>query len=291
MFLQSVKQLFSRFFHSNEEDNDLSMTFDIEANLQTDVGCCREINEDCIRYIQPGDADVLARKGRLAVVADGMGGHAGGEEASHLAVDVLSQVYFENSNPPPVALTQALNEANDWIYRRASENAALKGMGTTCTALVLRGGSAYWAHVGDSRLYLIRQDSITMQTEDHSIVTAMVKDGLIKAEEARNHPNKNVILRALGTSPKVNIDITKKPFPLEAGDIFILCSDGLSDLVEKEEIRQFASQDDLQKACIELIALAKERGGYDNISVGIIRVKAAAGNNSIDRSIPVTLPG
>jgi len=291
VFLQSIKQLLSRFSQSDEEDNDLSITFDIEANLQSDVGCCREINEDCIRYIQPGDADVLARKGRLAVVADGMGGHAGGEKASHLAVDVLSQIYYEDANPPPVALAQALNKANDWIYRVASGNAALKGMGTTCTALVLRGSSAYWAHVGDSRLYLIRQNSITMQTEDHSIVTAMVKDGLIKAEEARNHPNKNVILRALGTSPKVNIDITRKPFQLEAGDLFILCSDGLSDLVEQEEIRQFASQNDLQKACTELIARAKERGGYDNISVGIIRVKAAADNNSSSRSIPATLPG
>jgi protein phosphatase len=146
-------------------------------------------------------------------------------------------------------------------------------MGTTCTALVLQNGTAISAHVGDSRLYLVRDGSIYLMTEDHSAVMEMVKAGLITLEQARYHPEKNVILRAIGSHSKVEVTTWDEPFPVRAGDRFLLCSDGLYDLVSDEEIKRIVMLSAPQTACENLIALAKERGGHDNITVGIVGLK------------------
>jgi protein phosphatase len=148
-------------------------------------------------------------------------------------------------------------------------------MGTTCTALVLQNGTAISAHVGDSRLYLVREGGIYLMTEDHSAVMEMVKAGLITIEQARHHPEKNVILRAMGSHPDVEVTTWQEPFPVRAGDSFLLCSDGLYDLVENDEIKRAVEAAEPRAACESLIALAKERGGHDNISVGIVSLLAS----------------
>jgi PPM family protein phosphatase len=245
-------------------------TFDLAVGMLSDVGCVRELNEDSGTYIRPDDPELLRSKGLLIVVADGMGGHSAGEVASGLAVEVITRAYFEDGGDPRSALENAFHKANSAIHKASEKDASRNGMGTTCTALVLQNGTAISAHVGDSRLYLVREGSIYLMTEDHSAVMEMVKAGLITLEQARHHPEKNVILRAMGSHPEVDVTTWQEPFPVRAGDRFLLCSDGLYDLVEDEEIKRIVMLSAPQTACENLIALAKERGGHDNITVGIV---------------------
>jgi len=247
--------------------------FDVVVSMSSDVGCVRELNEDSGTYIQPDDPELLRSKGLLIVVADGMGGHSAGEVASRLAVDVVARAYYEDDGDARSALEKAFHEANREIHKAAENDASKNGMGTTCTALVLQNGTAISAHVGDSRLYLVREGSIYLMTEDHSAVMEMVKAGLITLEQARHHPEKNVILRAMGSHPEVEVTTWHEPFPVRAGDRFLLCSDGLYDLVEDEEIKGIVMLSAPQTACESLIALAKQRGGHDNITVGIVSLK------------------
>jgi len=247
--------------------------FDAVVSMSSDVGCVRELNEDSGTYVQPDDPELLRSKGLLIVVADGMGGHSAGEVASRLAVDVVTRAYYEDGGDARSALEKAFHEANREIHKAAENDASKNGMGTTCTALVLQNGTAISAHVGDSRLYLVREGSIYLMTEDHSAVMEMVKAGLITLEQARHHPEKNVILRAMGSHPEVEVTTWQEPFPVKAGDRFLLCSDGLYDLVEDEEIKRIVMLSAPQTACESLIALAKERGGHDNITVGVVSLK------------------
>lgn len=249
---------------------------EVLATIQTDPGCIRKVNEDASRFIRPNDAGVPSKKGTLLIVADGMGGHSAGEVASGLAVEVISRRYYEIESNPYDSLKAAFEEANSKIYDLSQSDANLKGMGTTCTALAVCGSLAFAAHVGDSRLYLIREGDIYQMTEDHSAVMEMVKQGIISKEEARHHEDKNVIVRALGTAPQVDVSIWENPFEVRERDQFLLCSDGLTDLVEDTEINSVVSSaDDNHSACENLIQLAKKRGGYDNITVGILSIEPA----------------
>ncbi|HVF92671.1 MAG TPA: Stp1/IreP family PP2C-type Ser/Thr phosphatase [Blastocatellia bacterium] len=256
-----------------QSDGDGHKEYRVVASLRTDVGCVREINEDSGKYVQPTSPEVLESKGMLFVVADGMGGHSAGEVASSIAVETVSRVYYDDKSDPEESLKKAFQQANRDIHAVSLKNASLSGMGTTCTALVLRDGTALAAHVGDSRLYLVRDGRIYVMTEDHSAVMEMVKSGLISLEEARHHPDKNIILRAVGSQPDVEVSSWEEPFPVRASDQFVLCSDGLYDLVEDEEIKQAVLDAAPHVACESLISLAKDRGGYDNITVGIIRLQ------------------
>ena len=256
--------------------------YDVIASLQTDVGCVREVNEDSGKFVEPKDASLKANKGLLLIVADGMGGHSAGEVASRLAVDVISRAYYEDRNDPQAALKNAFQKANRSIYEASKKDESLKGMGTTCTALVLQNGSALSAHVGDSRLYLVRDGQIYLMTEDHSAVMEMVKHGLLTLEEARHHPDKNVILRAMGSNAEVEIATWQQPFPVQEGDRFLICSDALYDLVEDDEIKRAVTEGDPDSACKNLVALARERGGHDNITVGILSLRG------IDKPVPET---
>ena len=247
----------------------------ILTSLRTDSGCVRDSNEDAGCSFVPSDPIILEKKGRLTVVADGMGGHSGGEIASNLAVDTIGQVYYGAGETPAESLKAAFAAANQQIYETSIADKTLAGMGTTCTALALIDGLAIAAHVGDSRLYLVRDGEIYLMTEDHSAVREMVKLGIISTAEARQHEDKNVILRALGTSPEVEVSMWENPLKVITGDQFILCSDGLYDLVEDQEIRDFALTNDNHSACEGLIELAKTRGGHDNITVGILSIKPA----------------
>ena len=246
--------------------------FELVASVQSDVGCVREINEDSGRLLRPSDPAQLAAKGTLVVVADGMGGHSAGEVASQLAADVVSRLYYETRAEPGQALRRAVEEANRQINEAAAADESKHGMGTTCTALALRGDEAFAAHVGDSRLYMLRGGQLYQLSEDHSAVMEMVKLGIITKEQARTHEDKNVILRALGTSPEVEVS-TVEPFAVREGDQYLLCSDGLYDLVPDDEISSvLAGAEDVHAAGERLIALARERGGHDNITVGIIAI-------------------
>jgi protein phosphatase len=246
--------------------------FEVVASVQTDKGCVREINEDSGRFVRPSDAAQVVERGSLMIVADGMGGHSAGEVASQLAADVVSRLYYEAEGTPAEALRHSVEEANRSIHAAAAADESKHGMGTTCTALALCGGHASAAHVGDSRLYMLRAGCLYQLSEDHSAVMEMVKLGLISKEEARTHEDKNVILRALGTSPEVEVSMIE-PFGLREGDRYLLCSDGLYDLVRDEEMTTLLNEsEDIHAAGARLIELAKERGGHDNITVGIIAI-------------------
>ena len=257
---------------SQPEDEAVAPVFDVRVALKSDVGCVRELNEDSVRVVRPDSPFELDFKGVLVMVCDGMGGHAGGEVASKLAVETIGDTYMSSSKPTATALQEALLAANSAIFNKAKRDSSLHGMGTTGTALVVRGDKAFCAHVGDSRLYLVRSGAIYQMSEDHSAVMELVRRGLISPEEARGHPQKNVVLRAVGTQPQVEVALWDEPFPLRAGDKWLLCSDGLSDLVEDAELLRAVAEHDLNAAGDTLVALARQRGGHDNISVVLVEI-------------------
>jgi protein phosphatase len=216
----------------------------------------------------------MERTGALLVVADGMGGHSAGEVASRLAVETVVALYAEDNGDPQAALTRAVRAAHKRIREEGNGDPARAGMGTTCTALVIRQGWAHCAHVGDSRLYLIRNDAILQMTEDDSAVFDLVKKGIIDRDHARQHPDRNVIIKALGSRPTVEVSEWKQPLFVRDGDRFLASSDGLHDLVSDEELCDAVMAYDPDTACRQLIGLARERGGHDNISVGIMAISA-----------------
>ncbi|MCC6318253.1 MAG: Stp1/IreP family PP2C-type Ser/Thr phosphatase [Gemmatimonadaceae bacterium] len=249
-----------------------------EARLQvgwsTDPGCVREINEDAIRVVRPVSATDLATHGVLAVVCDGMGGHEAGEIASGLAIEAFVRGAAAHERDAAAQLVRCVEAANLAVFEAAQRDRKLAGMGTTCTGLLLRGGAAYCAHVGDSRCYLVRDGEIFLMTEDHSAVMELVRQGVITRDEARHHPDKNVISRALGSQRRVAVSAWPQPLGLRPGDRFLICSDGLYDLVEDVELRDTMLGLDAQGACDALVRLARERGGFDNISVAVLALPA-----------------
>jgi protein phosphatase len=263
------------------------------ASVQTDAGCVREANEDNGRHVSPNDAETKRYKGTLTIVADGMGGHAAGEVASEMAIELISAIYYADKNQSAqMALQNAIEQANREIYETSLTDEKFFGMGTTVIALVLLNNTAFAAHVGDSRLYCLRGREMEMLTLDHSQVMEMVNLGIISMDEARNHTDKNVILRAVGTQSAVEVEVSEL-FAVESGDEFLLCSDGLSDMVEDAEIWQtWTSANDIHIAVENLIDTAKQRGGHDNITVGIVRVSSAdasetGGNVRVTREVEV----
>ena len=232
----------------------------------SDVGCHRKNNEDRIFYVCPFDVNILNQKGLLAIVADGMGGHQAGEIASQMAIDEINKCYFQERSSVGMALKNAFYTANETIYSASLARSNLAGMGTTGTGLAIIENQLWFAHVGDSRLYRVRKGDIELLTEDHTLVRKWVVAGLINEEQARCHPKKNMITRSLGVKPTVDVDIDG-PRQVEIGDCYILCSDGLYDLVNDDEIEMVVTELPIDQIPNHLIALAKERGGFDNISV------------------------
>jgi serine/threonine protein phosphatase PrpC len=247
----------------------------VEAAGLTDVGCQRENNEDSLAYWEPNAEEEFLRKGRLAVIADGMGGYEGGQEASRLAVETIREVYGRVSGDDlQGALLQGFEAAHDRIRRYAEEHPELEGMGTTCTALALNGPRLYFAHVGDSRLYLVRGRTITRLTRDHSYVGRLVESGIIGSEEAEHHPQRHILTAALGAGPEIVTDAPPHPVALEPGDALVLCTDGLWSLVHEQELVDIVSSHSAPAACSALVELARGRGGPDNITVQVLRISA-----------------
>jgi len=246
----------------------------IEVSSQSDIGCLRQNNEDSFGYWEPEDDRQFLRKGRLAVVADGMGGYEGGQEASRLAVETLMAVYRDFSgDDPQAALVEALQAAHEQIRQYSFAHPELRGMGTTCTAAAIVQDALYYVHVGDTRLYLIRDGRITRVTRDHSYVGRLVESGMISQEEAENHPQRNILTAALGTNPDLIMDSPGQPEPLRPEDVLLICSDGLWGLVRDSEILDAVENKTAEQAGRKLIELARERGGPDNITVEILRLR------------------
>ncbi len=248
----------------------------IEARGQTDVGRKREHNEDSF---------LVSQDLGLFVVADGMGGHAGGGTASRIAVQTIEarmrvareaspEVFADpgtlEDSPIPELLRESVESACDSIYQAAQGNPTLAGMGTTVTAAVVAGGKAFVAHVGDSRCYLARGTRIYQVSEDHSLVNEQLKAGAITPDEARHSRLKNIITRSVGFESDVVVDLMG--LDLEAGDRIVICCDGLSNLVEDDEILDVVNTTSIDDAPRELIDLANDRGGDDNITVIVVRV-------------------
>jgi len=246
----------------------------IEMASLTDVGCQRENNEDFLSYWEPdSDAD-FQKKGRLALIADGMGGYEGGQEASRLAVETIQGIYNDSVDDPRDALLRGFRTAHEKIQQYAAAHPEFEGMGTTCTALALNNLHLYFAHVGDSRLYLIRGATISRLTRDHSYVGRLVESGVLRSDEAERHPQRHILTAALGAGAEIVADAPLQPIDLEHGDILVLCTDGLWSLIHEPEILEIVTSQPASAACKELVRLARERGGPDNITVQVLRVSA-----------------
>ena len=246
----------------------------IEVSVQSDIGCLRQNNEDSFGYWEPEDDRQFLRKGRLAVVADGMGGYEGGQEASRLAVETLVEVYRDfGGDDPQAALVEALQAAHEQIREYSFAHPELRGMGTTCTAAAIVQDSLYYVHVGDTRLYLIRDGQITRVTRDHSYVGRLVESGMISREEAETHPQRNILTAALGTNPDLIMDSPGQPEPLRPEDVLLICSDGLWGQVRDSEILDAVENKSAEQTGRKLIELARERGGPDNITVEVLRLR------------------
>lgn len=242
------------------------------VSILSDKGLVRSLNEDFADFYEDEFRNIY-------VMADGMGGHNAGEVASRLAVETTIDYLRnqKNSEKSDEKLENAIKEANRVIYEKSKSDNALKGMGTTITACLVEDETLYVANVGDSSCFIIRQDNIIKVTKDHSLVQNLLDSGSITEEEALNHPNKNIITRALGTNENVDVDIFD--FKLEGITKIILCTDGLTNEVNKSEIYDIVTQNDMETACRSLIELSKLKGGRDNISVIIFEGVCGNGRN------------
>ncbi|HSJ57414.1 MAG TPA: Stp1/IreP family PP2C-type Ser/Thr phosphatase, partial [Anaerolineae bacterium] len=235
----------------------------------TDVGRARPHNEDYADLFVPDDPQLLATKGSLFLVADGMGGHQAGEVASQGAVEMVTGEYYrDTTRDVQGSLVRAFRVANETLYAQAQADLSKGGMGTTLVAAVIVGARVYVANVGDSRAYLIDEQGINQITEDHSWVEEQVRVGLLTTEQARRHPQRNLVTRALGSKPAVEVDLFEGE--IAAGQALLLCSDGLTGRVSDAEIADTVLKHPPPDAAHRLVAMANERGGNDNITVLLI---------------------
>lgn len=242
----------------------------------SDVGNIRQINEDYLSYYEDEDIGVY-------IIADGMGGHNAGEIASALAVEKVLEYVKDHRNDEEIKklVQNSIMHANRAIFDKSEENNSLKGMGTTITVYISNGKSCLVANVGDSSCYIVREGKLSKVTKDHSLVQQLVDEGSITEAEARRHPNRNIITRALGTCWEVEVDI----FGLQKDGLekVILCTDGLTNEVQPDEILECIQKNENNgEACRELINLAKSRGGRDNITVMVIEGECSNDRNHIE---------
>lgn len=254
------------------------MSFQMSAAGHSDVGRKREKNEDSF---------MVDEKLGLAMVADGMGGHSGGETASRMAVDIVTQIMTDFTLDPEMTLpgkvsfkpddhggklNYAIQEAGRHIYERACKDPALKGMGTTTVVIYAAEGRVYLGNVGDSRGYLLRGGVYRQVTQDHSFVGEQVRAGVISPEVAKTHRMRNVITRSVGFQAEVDSDILQKP--IKNGDIYLLCSDGLSNMVDDAEMKIILESHPPAEACRKLVDIANAHGGDDNITAIVVTFKS-----------------
>jgi PPM family protein phosphatase len=250
----------------------------VKASGLSDVGVIRSHNEDCFD-IDPDH--------QVFVVADGMGGHSHGEIASRIAVDAIREFVSRTDDAdatlpfeldPKLSrqgnrIRAAIRIAHDRVLKAIRQDASLHGMGTTVVGILLDGNAVSVAHVGDSRAYRVRGGKLELLTQDHTWVNEQVVAGFLSQEQARAHPLKNVVTRALGGDADVDIDVDE--WPVEDGDLFLLCSDGLTTMLTDDEIlARLRAPGKLEEVCGRLVRDANSRGGYDNVSVVLVKVEA-----------------
>jgi protein phosphatase len=261
------------------EENDESILamkqkLSVDFGAATDIGRVRNDNQDT-HGIFPSEVNAdIDPRGRLFVVADGMGGHRGGKFASELAVKTIGELYtLASSNEVALNLVAAIQSANEAVYSASMNDLALRGMGTTCVVVVVKQEKVCVAHIGDSRVYRLTKEAIEQVTEDHTLVADMQRRGVLTAEEAKTHPERSVLYRALGTQKSVDVDVQPEHI-IRSEEWYVLCSDGLSNMVEDAEIQKIVVANNPQHACDKLVSLANEHGGYDNITVVVVHVTA-----------------
>ncbi len=234
----------------------------------SDIGQVRSVNED--RCMTQGNINGLS----IAIVADGMGGHNAGDIASQLAIDLVFEQLQSISVEMPIQtcmqlLHQAISQANQRIYELSNSNLEYRGMGTTLVVAVVYEKQFIIAHIGDSRAYLFQESRITQLTVDHSLVSELIKSGQISPDEAEHHPRKHILTRALGTEIQIEVDMHR--FDWMPGDVILLCTDGLSGLIDADQILHIVdSSQHLEEASHTLIHQALDAGGYDNITLALI---------------------
>jgi PPM family protein phosphatase len=259
----------------SEKNNELIELDNIKAIVVTDLGNVRTNNEDMGLFVRIADERIRRERGHLLLVADGMGGHNAGEVASRMAAEVISQEYFKHKGTIENCLLFALKTANQKIYEASQAKPQYRGMGTTCTAIVIQEQQLFYAHVGDSRAYLFKNQAITQLTEDHTLVQDMVKKGEITAEEAETHPKRNILTNAMGTRPEIRIDVGKCNELFEENDRLLLCSDGLYDYLTDTDLSQYLLAENLRTIANDMVQEAKNRGGHDNITVVLVEKNEA----------------
>ncbi|MFP6581258.1 MAG: Stp1/IreP family PP2C-type Ser/Thr phosphatase [Candidatus Hydrogenedentota bacterium] len=242
-----------------------------QVHLLSDIGRKREHNEDSCVLCVPNDDDLRQRLGMVVAVADGMGGASAGEHASHLALTSFISQYYgaQKGTSIPVALESAIKQANQTVFQEASDNPEYDGMGTTLSSLVLHGDNAYVGQVGDSRVYKQKPGQELIQiTQDHSLVWEQLQAGIISEEEAKNHSMRNLITRAVGIKPDVEVDLFS--MKISGGDVLLICSDGLSGLIDDPVIHDGINRDSLQATNRVLVGKALDAGGTDNVTIATV---------------------
>jgi protein phosphatase len=259
----------------NDEGREIWGGFELAIAGTTHVGRLRKVNQDAFDRFDDHERGEI-----LLVVADGMGGHQGGEVASKMAIGTLGKLCREGDGDPSTRLQHAIERANFEIHKLASKDRTLVGMGTTVVAFLLcETGPSFVAHVGDSRLYRLRNEEFGALTEDHSVVALLVRDGTITSEEAWDHPKRNQIMRALGVWEETEVDIA--PLELEIGDAFLLCSDGLYGMLPDTDLKALAERaPDAHTGVAWMIDAANQAGGADNITAMIVQIHASASEPS-----------
>lgn len=259
---ESQSSLNDFFVHRSPEQPKSKAEENLPAGIlsafRTDVGKVRANNQD---------APIVSEKLRLYGVADGMGGHKGGEVASTSARDELLRE-LEGKTPSVAALSSAIEEVNRQIYHQQEHDDALTGMGTTLSVLWMSDNFVYIGHVGDSRVYLLRDGEFKQMTLDHSLVEQLVREGVLTEEEAQNHPMRNIITRAIGTDESVEVDVVVEE--RRKGDLWLACSDGLHGLVDDRQMRDALRQYAPEKAADVLLKAALDAGGRDNVTLVIV---------------------
>ncbi|HAF62206.1 MAG TPA: Stp1/IreP family PP2C-type Ser/Thr phosphatase [Anaerolineaceae bacterium] len=266
----------------------MQTNFEINIGIKSDVGCLRKNNEDYITYYIPNDPKEVEKNGSLFIVADGVGGAAKGEVASRYAADAVLFEYYNNTTLPPAErLAFAMQKANREIFQHSQENGNFMRMATTMVAALILNNMLIIAHVGDSRLYLLREGKIKQVTRDHSVVAEMVRNGAMTEEEARTSKAKNRLTRSIGGDPEVHVEVSQ-PIPLNLKDRILICSDGLTRYLDGEELLVAAQEGEVASTAQELVKYARQHGGADNVSVILLEVVQKARARKLKVVLPTT---
>jgi serine/threonine protein phosphatase PrpC len=240
---------------------------------RSEIGHARENNEDKFDFYEPDEEPLLAARGSVYLVCDGMGGHNAGQIASELAAKQFLHAYYHLGGTAQEAARHAILQAHHYIAEMASKVPSRYGMGTTLTALILKQDEGILAHVGDSRCYRLREGAFEQLSRDHTLVAHLAAQGILTPEQAKYHPQRNVIRQAVGVAdPSEPLEPDIETFALQAGDLYLLCSDGLTDMVDDAEIEAILREEPPTRAAWRLVDRALANGGRDNITVVLVQI-------------------